>query len=362
MKAVQKFSQPFDAAPGYIVITDANGAVLYASKGAEATTGFSVKDMLGKKPGKLWGGHMDRTFYKELWTTIEGKKNPFVAPVKNRMKGGQFRIENLHISPILSRAGDIEYYMEVQPNLQGAAAVQRFEQAFQRGMRQQSSRGGSLLPQILRWIEDRDNRAYAEELEAFAQEYKDLSSLLSDLFLSYGEMARWEDRRLIHLAQQDGNAFERLYGKYKNKVYNYLLYRVNKNSTVAEELMQETFERAFHALKKFVPHRSTYLSYLLVIAHNLLVNYYRLYQPIFVEDMSFFSDTTVHAETEEENHENSERLWSFLERFTPIEKEVIVLKYQGGLKVSAIAHRLGKSENAIKLILSRTRKKMREWV
>jgi RNA polymerase sigma-70 factor (ECF subfamily) len=147
-------------------------------------------------------------------------------------------------------------------------------------------------------------------------------------------------------------------------VYNYLLYRLGKNSVIAEELMQETFERAFYALKTFVLQENTYLSYLLVIAHNLLVNHYRKVQLVFMEDLSRLSIATAFQKEEKEPEREEEllRLWTFLETCSPLEKEVMTLKYREGWRVDAIAKRFGKSENAIKLILSRTRKKMRKGI
>lgn len=351
----------FDEVPGYILITDPKGDILYASEGVEASTGFSVKEILGKNPGKIWGGGMDRDFYKRLWNTIEVQKGPFEGRVKNRMKSGQPRTENIHLSPIMNRQGSIEYYIEVQPNFKTQAAQKKFKEEFKHLMKKQNANTHQVLPQLLSWISEDEKDDYMAELQAFAKEYQDLPTLLNDLFLSYGEMARLEDKRLLSMVTKDPNQFERLYKKYKNRVYNYLLYRLGKNQPMAEELMQETFERAFHALKTFVLKENTYLSYLLVIAHNLLVNHYRKAPLILLEDVSAWA-TPIAAQSEEQDLENAEKfqqVWSFLGKCSPLEQKVMRLKYKEGWKIGDIALRLGKSENAIKLILSRTRKKMR---
>jgi RNA polymerase sigma-70 factor (ECF subfamily) len=53
-------------------------------------------------------------------------------------------------------------------------------------------------------------------------------------------------------------------------------------------------------------------------------------------------------------------LEELLQGLTVLEQQVMLSKYRDGLKVRAIAERLGKTENAVKLILSRTRRKLKK--
>src|SRR4051812_5110195 len=84
-----------------------------------------------------------------------------------------------------------------------------------------------------------------------------------------------EDTNLVKLAKENPRAFELLYRKYSDKVFNYFWYRTGHDKHLSEDLMQETFLRAFEHLKKFKTRGYSYLTYLLTIARHLLIDHYR---------------------------------------------------------------------------------------
>ena len=71
-------AQALEHSLGMFVVTDRDGVALYANDGAARRTGYAVAETVGKKPGKLWGGHMPRVFYDHLWETIDAGQ-PIVA-------------------------------------------------------------------------------------------------------------------------------------------------------------------------------------------------------------------------------------------------------------------------------------------
>ena len=52
------------------------------------------------------------------------------------------------------------------------------------------------------------------------------------------------DAELVRAAKEDRAAFSLLFKKYARKVFDYFWYKTNRNSDLADELMQETFYRA----------------------------------------------------------------------------------------------------------------------
>lgn len=161
---------------------------------------------------------------------------------------------------------------------------------------------------------------------------------------------------LIKKAKKDKQKFEALYKKYINKIYNYFWYRVGHDQDVAEDLAQETFVRAYQALPQFRVTEKSYLSYLLAIAHNLLVNYYRSPKPISIETTGI--DVPEEIWSKLETKDNIRSMWRAIQQLSIKEQDILYLKYQKGYKVAEIAEIVGKSENAVKLILSRARKKL----
>ena len=165
-----------------------------------------------------------------------------------------------------------------------------------------------------------------------------------------------DDATLITAAQKDGQKYDALYKKYFKKIYNYFWYRVGHDDDVAEDLAQETFVRAYQALPKYKITKASYLSYLLTIAHNQLVNYYRKPQPISIEATGV--DVPEEIWSDIELKDNIRALWRAIQQLPDKERDLLYLKYRKDLSISEIANIVGKSENAVKLSLSRARKKM----
>lgn len=164
-----------------------------------------------------------------------------------------------------------------------------------------------------------------------------------------------DDRDLVQAAKQDPQQFDALYRKYFQTIYNYFWYRVDHNNDVAEDLTQDTFVRAFRSMSTFTITKASYLSYLLTIAHNLLVNYYRSAKTV---PLDHAPDIPIDTWGEIEVGDGVERLWKAIQALSPTERDILYLKYRRGYKVAVIAEITGKSENAIKLVLSRARKKL----
>ena len=165
-----------------------------------------------------------------------------------------------------------------------------------------------------------------------------------------------EDKDAIVAARKDRNEFAFLYEKYVDKIFNYFWYRVGHDRDVAEDLTQETFVRAYKHLDRFQIRKTSYAFYLLTIAHNLLVNYYREPKAISLESVG---DVPKEVWGDLVRKDEARALWRAIQQLPSQEQNILYLKYQKGLKVKEIAQIVGKSENAVKLSLSRTRKKLK---
>lgn len=108
----------------HFVITDDNSRALYMNPAAEEHTGFSAEETIGKKPSELWGGHMPKSYYEEMWQTLSEKKLPFVGQVENKRKDGTPYMQELHISPILNSNNKVEFFIGIEPKIHN---VKKFE-------------------------------------------------------------------------------------------------------------------------------------------------------------------------------------------------------------------------------------------
>lgn len=166
-----------------------------------------------------------------------------------------------------------------------------------------------------------------------------------------------EDIFLVRQAKKNREAYEALYKKYAQRVFNYFWYRVGYQKDVAEDLLQETFMRAYQNLPSFYLRSYSYYSYLLKIANNLLINYFRKTKPVLLDSVDNFPTETTQDE-EFSRAKDAELLWRAIQQLPQPEKNILLLRYQDNLSIKDIARIVGKSQNAVKLILSRTRKKL----
>lgn len=163
-------------------------------------------------------------------------------------------------------------------------------------------------------------------------------------------------QELIQRAKRDKSEFRQVYLLYCSKVFNYVWFRVGRNKHIAEDLTQETFLRAFEHLPKYTLRGYSYLTYLITIARNLLTSHFRKQAPLSLEEAHF---VVMNSSEDIEQRILVERIWEKVTHLNQAEQTVLRLKYQKDWPVSKIAQVMHKSENAVKLLLSRSRKKIR---
>ncbi len=350
--------QTFDILPGGLLVTDTQSRVLYASSALERRTGFSVAEIIGKKPGELWGGKMGKPFYQSLWQTIGTDSRPFVAEVRNTKKNGTKHDEHIFIVPIRDGTGVTQYFAEVHPEFSNREQEITFGREF-------LARADTMVQDssLFSWVfqnlgKKRDGTVVTAQPQFFARAHsQDAASFVRETLVRPMEkmfVRRKEDALLITLAQESPEMFSQLYEKYAVPVREYFSRRLRGDRVLSEDLTQEVFIRAFHYLPQFRLANASYYTYLLRVAHSVLVNQYRKER----------IETVTLSGREESIPMDEPRLLPDMEEllgsFSETERQAMLLKYRDGYKVRAIAKLLGKTENAIKLILSRTRKKLKK--
>jgi RNA polymerase sigma-70 factor (ECF subfamily) len=165
-----------------------------------------------------------------------------------------------------------------------------------------------------------------------------------------------DDCELIEQAQHDQSQFGLIYLKYFKKLYTFIWYRVGKSASVAQDLAQETFLRAFKHLGRFQQRSVSYLAYLFKIARNLVISHYRKRTPLSLEEIP--EPETISISIQEKL--DAELALKDMETLNPLYREVLRMKYIDHLPIKTISAHFGKSENAVKLMLYRAKKAMRQ--
>ncbi len=109
-------SAAVQAAANAIVITDANGKIVWVNRSFTESTGYSSPEVIGRNPRLLRSGKQDRAFYKDMWDTILAG-NVWSNTVINRRKDGTLNREDLTITPIRDDAGTITHFVGIKQDI-----------------------------------------------------------------------------------------------------------------------------------------------------------------------------------------------------------------------------------------------------
>ncbi len=97
-----------------VIITDPRGIILFINKAVEVATGYSAHEAIGKKPSQLWGGHMPKEFYTDMWDKILEKKESIKSRMTNKTKTGELYEVELLVSPILDTSGSVLFFVGIE--------------------------------------------------------------------------------------------------------------------------------------------------------------------------------------------------------------------------------------------------------
>jgi len=142
-------------------------------------------------------------------------------------------------------------------------------------------------------------------------------------------------------------------------IYGFFAYRVRSVST-AEDLTQQTFERALRAWRRFDPERSPARTWLLAIARNLLIDHYRADVWRRQQAIEEVPEGELGSELAEPDLGIDPDLAQALAKLVPRDREILALRFGGDLSGPEIAELTGLTVANIQQILSRSLRRLRD--
>ena len=109
---LQLAASVFENAAEGIVITDANNTILAINQAFTEITGYTAKDIVGKKPDLLKSGRQDAAFYQQMWQSLQ-HQGKWRGEIWNRRKNGEIYPEILSISVVKNQAGQVTHFVAV---------------------------------------------------------------------------------------------------------------------------------------------------------------------------------------------------------------------------------------------------------
>ncbi len=180
------------------------------------------------------------------------------------------------------------------------------------------------------------------------------------------EYKKKTDQELVKSFQTgDKNAFNELQKRHQNKIY-YLILKYQKNVEVAKDICQEVFLRAFLRLKTFNGGAKFY-TWLYRVAVNLCIDFHRKHSRIsttnLLEEFPISHqvekcDDTFDPLSVLEKEELYEKVREAIKMLPPKQRNVLILRYYGELKISEIALKVGCSEGTVKAQLFHAKRKL----
>lgn len=164
--------------------------------------------------------------------------------------------------------------------------------------------------------------------------------------------------RWISAAEPDWDA---IYAEQLPRVYNFFRYRIGDRPEV-EDLTSLTFEKAWRARHRYRRDIAGFTTWLLTIARNVATDHYRASRyHVPLEDAADRA-TGVTPEDETARRSDIGRLGALMAALPDRDRELLSLKYGGGMTNRAIARITGLTESNVGTIVHRAVEKLRaEW-
>ncbi len=126
-------NQTLEASTNAILVSDRDGAIIWANEAFTGLTGYPVAEVLGKKMNFLKSGAHDDAFYQRLWETILAGR-VWSGDMVNRRKDGSLYNEENTITPVRDGGAQIAHFIAVKRDItarkQAEAALRQQEEYF----------------------------------------------------------------------------------------------------------------------------------------------------------------------------------------------------------------------------------------
>ena len=180
----------------------------------------------------------------------------------------------------------------------------------------------------------------------------------SDPEIATEEDSQHEEYLMVQRAQKDPYQFLHLYERYLYRIYYYILARV-RDSQVAEDLTSEIFLLAFENLSHYQP-TAPFSAWIFTIARNVVVSYFRKNHTKYryINDFLDFQNSNNRSQVYSDTSDAMIDLGQSIAQLNTYERELLRLRFAGGLTHQEIAKVLKRSPGAIKMALHRLLRKL----
>lgn len=159
---------------------------------------------------------------------------------------------------------------------------------------------------------------------------------------------------LARRARSDPEAFGLLYDRLHDSVYRYVRVQVD-SAQLAEDLCEGAFLAALESLGRYRSGRGGVRAWIMRIARNDVLDHFRRARRITFAPLDEAEGATAEGGPEEHSvrEDEAERLRRAVGTLPDAQREVLLLKFAGGLSNAEVARVLGRTEGAVKALQHR---------
>jgi RNA polymerase sigma-70 factor, ECF subfamily len=155
-----------------------------------------------------------------------------------------------------------------------------------------------------------------------------------------------EERLLVEAAQRDPTRFADLYERNFERVYAYIVKRVQDRAE-SEDLTADVFHHALANLKRFEWRGIPFAVWLFRIAANVIADRWHRLGREFTDDSGIIQSAQV-SPAEIEEVERRATLFRLVDTLPAEQKRVVVLRFVGQKSIKQVAKEIRKTEGAVK--------------
>lgn len=170
-----------------------------------------------------------------------------------------------------------------------------------------------------------------------------------------------DDAALAERMAQEPQAFAQLYDRYFGRVYNYLRYRC-EDAAQADDLVAQTFERAWARRDSYKPKRGSFPAWLFAIARNAMNDFLRAKRRRPEAPLEAAGQYPAQTASPEQVVLQNEMVAGLLEALSGLDerqRDLLALKFAARMNNRQIAQMTGLSESNVGVIVFRAIRKLR---
>lgn len=168
-------------------------------------------------------------------------------------------------------------------------------------------------------------------------------------------------QKLVERCQSgDQDAFGQIYEHYVDSIYRYVYFKVDESD--AEDLTETIFVKVWENVRQYkIQSGAQFSSWLFRIAHNVVVDHYRMNHSIEALVDDYQDNRIEHNPIHIANGSlDSEILKNAIGQLKGVYQQVLILKYMNNLSNKEIADSMKKSEGSLRILQYRALRALRK--